>query len=301
MTDPVSWRQLSFSLPAELAETVSERLENLGAQAVTFTEGENEALFEPAPGETPLWRRPRATALFDESIDTQTIAAMLQAEFPDLQDWRHDTLEDQPWERAWLEHFRPLNFGRLWVVPSGWTAPDPDAVRLILDPGLAFGTGTHPTTALCLEWLAGADLQGKTVVDYGCGSGILAVAALLLGADRVIACDIDPQALSATRANAAKNRVAERLLCRYPEEMPAIDADVVVANILAEPLIRLAPVLSALVRPGGWLVLSGLLRHQGESVIRAYGDAFRFDLPALREDWIRLCGRKEEQGRVEHA
>ncbi len=301
MTDPVSWRQLSFSLPADLAEAISERLEGLGSQAVTFTEGDDEAVFEPAPGETPLWRRTRVTALFDAAIDTRRIAERLQSEFPQLQDWTHDTLEDRSWERAWLDHFHPLNFGRLWVVPSGQAPPDPEAVCLTLDPGLAFGTGTHPTTALCLEWLAGADLKGSTVVDYGCGSGILAVAALLLGAERAVACDIDPQALSATRANAAKNRVAERLICRYPEEMPSIDADVVVANILAEPLIRLAPVLSALVRPEGHLVLSGLLHHQQESVLQAYRDGFRFETPAVREGWVRLCGRKREQLRVERS
>ncbi len=288
----MAWRQLSFSLPAELADLISERLERCGAQAVTFSEAGGEELFEPAPWENPLWRQTWVTALFPLDVDIGVIAAQLQAEYRQLGDWEQRVLEDQPWERAWLDHFQPLRFGRLWVVPSGRTPPDPHGVCLTLDPGLAFGTGTHPTTALCLEWLAAADLEGKTVVDYGCGSGILAIAAVLLGAERVIACDIDPQALTATRANAAKNRVAGRLVCRYPEDMPSLDADVVVANILAEPLIQLAPTLSALVSPGGRLVLSGLLEQQQECVMQAYRSWFRFEAPAMRENWVRLCGRK---------
>ncbi|BCX80673.1 ribosomal protein L11 methyltransferase [Methylomarinovum caldicuralii] len=288
----MAWRQLSFTLPQALADEVSDRLDLLGAQAVTFSEGGDEELFEPLPGETPLWQQTRATALFDPDTDTHAIADQLQAEFPQLQDWLHETLADQPWERAWLEHFQPLNFGRLWVCPSGQTPPDPDAVCLTLDPGLAFGTGTHPTTALCLEWLAEAPLAGKTVIDYGCGSGILAIAALLLGAERAVACDIDPQALSATYDNALKNRVADRLHCCDPERMPGEAADIVIANILAGPLVELAPRLTALTRSGGRLVLSGLLESQLPAVRQAYREHFDFDVPAVLEGWGRLHGLK---------
>ncbi len=286
------WRQLSFTLPQHLADEISDRLDQLGAQAVTFAEGGDEELFEPPPGETPLWQQTRATALFELDTDTHALAGRLQAEFPELRDWLHETLEDQPWERAWLEHFQPLNFGRLWVCPSGQTPPDPAAVCLTLDPGLAFGTGTHPTTALCLEWLADTPLTGKTVIDYGCGSGILAIAALLLGAERAIACDIDPQALIATRENARKNRVADRLHCCDPDEVPDEPADLVIANILAGPLVELAPRLTALTRSGGRLVLSGVLESQLEAVEQAYRDHFDFDTPAVLEGWGRLHGLK---------
>lgn len=285
------WRELSFVLPRAPADTVSEFLEQRGAQAITLAEDGDEELFEPPPGETPLWQQTRLTALFDMEVETGALQAALIEQFGDhLKDFEHRILADQLWERAWLEHFRPLNFGRLWICPSGQLPPDPQGACLILDPGLAFGTGTHPTTALCLEWLAGQDLSGKTVIDYGCGSGILAVAALALGAAWAFACDIDPQALIATQENARKNLVAERLSCCYPQAMPAITADIVVANILADPLIALAATLTAHTRPGGWLVLSGILEPQAESVRRAYAPGFDFQPTRSEDGWVRLAG-----------
>ena len=287
------WRELSLTLPADSADEISRFLEDQGAQAITLAESGEEPLFEPKPGETPLWRRVRLTALFADEDDVRTIAHRLQSRYPELEPPRLQKLEDQPWERLWLEHFKPLDFGRLWVCPTGRPPADPEAICLELDPGLAFGTGTHPTTALCLEWLAQWDLEGTTVIDYGCGSGILAIAALLLGAERVIACDIDPQALTATRENAAKNKVAERLSCCYPQDMPSIEADILLANILAGPLTEMASCLAARVKTGGRIILSGILAEQTDEILAAYlPHRFRFEPPATSDQWVRLSGEK---------
>ncbi len=288
------WRELSCVLPRELAESVSEFLEARGAQAITFTEDGGEELFEPLPGETPLWRLTRLTALFELHTHTDALQAELTARFGDqLKDFQHQILADQPWERIWLEHFRPLNFGRLWICPSGQLPPASQATRLILDPGLAFGTGTHPTTSLCLNWLVSQDLSGKTILDYGCGSGILAIAALLLGAAHALACDIDPQALTATQTNARQNKVAERLSCCSPQALPAIAADIVLANILASLLIDLAPTLTAHTRIGGLLVLSGILEAQADQVRQAYAQHFHWQPPTLKDGWVRLVGLRK--------
>ncbi|MBP3863108.1 MAG: 50S ribosomal protein L11 methyltransferase, partial [Pseudomonas sp.] len=201
---------------------------------------------------------------------------------------------DQDWERSWMDNFHPMRFGqRLWIVPSWHAAPEPDAVNLLLDPGLAFGTGTHPTTALCLEWLDGQDLKNCTVLDFGCGSGILAIAAMLLGAKHAVGTDIDVQALEASRDNANRNGVDPQLFPLYlPEDMPQVQADVVVANILAGPLVSLAPQLSSLVKPGGRLALSGILAEQGEEVAAAYAQDFDLDPIANRDGWVRISGRR---------
>jgi len=289
------WLQLIIDTPPEAVEDLEDALLELGAQAVTLQDAADQPLFEPAPGEVPLWNRTCLMALLDADTDTTALETALRQRLPDdaLGDVRVEPLEDRDWVRAWMEHFEPMRFGeRLWIVPGGFEAPEPDAVNIQLDPGLAFGTGTHPTTALCLEWLADTPLTGKTVIDYGCGSGILAIAALLLGAERAIACDIDPQALIATRENARKNRVADRLHCCDPDEVPDEPADLVIANILAGPLVELAPRLTALTRSGGRLVLSGVLESQLEAVEQAYRDHFDFDTPAVLEGWGRLHGLK---------
>ncbi|MCX8049731.1 MAG: 50S ribosomal protein L11 methyltransferase [Methylohalobius sp.] len=284
------WQEFCLVLPRELAVTACEFLEAKGAQAVTFSEGGGEELFEPPPGEAPLWLETRLTALFDQGVEFEALAADL-ADYLGIQPtWESKVLTDQPWERIWLEHFRPMRFNRLYVCPSGQSLSDPESVGLILDPGLAFGTGTHPTTALCLKWLSNQNVSAKTVIDYGCGSGILAIAALLLGAKQAIACDIDPQALMATRENARKNQVTERLTCCYPEAMPAIVGDFVLANIVADPLIALAPTLTAFTRPGGWLVLSGILESQIQSVEQAYAKEFDFQSPMREDGWACLTG-----------
>ncbi len=288
------WRQLSAATTESLAEPLADRLFALGALSVSFEDEGDQPLFEPKPGETPIWRDTRVIALFEEDIDTDLVRSVIAADYRngELSDWRVEEIQDQAWERAWLEHFQPMRFGqRLWIIPTGFEPPNQeDAVCVHLDPGLAFGTGTHPTTALCLQWLDGQNLQGKTVVDFGCGSGILAVAALLLGAKETVATDIDPQALTATADNAGKNGVEDRLFCCLPPKMPKIQADILLANILANPLIELAGQLAGHLKPGGRLALSGILREQAADVQRAYEPFFIMDEPEYLEDWTRLTG-----------
>lgn len=297
MNAPVFWRQIAVLSDAAHAERLSEWFDEAGAVSVTFEDAADQPLFEPKPGETPVWDATRVIALFEADADLDAVHARMlrHAGGAPLSNWREEVLADQAWERVWLEHFRPMRFGRrLWIIPSGFPEPDEaGAVPIHLDPGLAFGTGTHATTALCLEWLDGCELGGKTVLDYGCGSGILAVAALALGAAQAHGVDIDPQALIATRDNGEKNGVAERLRLYAPQELPAdFPADVLLANILANPLIELAPLLAGHVRPGGWIVLSGLLREQAEKVAAAYRPFFALDAPRFRDEWVRLSGRR---------
>ena len=238
-----------------------------------------------------MWSHTRVTGLFDAATDIQVVKQALQGLLHTniLPECRLTALEERDWVRAWLDDFQPMRFGRrLWVVPGELTPPDPAAINLRLDPGLAFGTGTHPSTALCLEWLEGQSLTDRTVLDYGCGSGILAIAAALLGAERVWAVDIDPQALIATDCNAATNAVGQHLEIHPPEALPNLKAEVVLANILAGPLIALAPRLAELTAPGGRLALAGLLTLQMEEVRTAYDPWFDFDQPRLREDWTLL-------------
>ncbi len=288
------WRQLSVAATEAQAESLSDRFFALGAQSVSFQDEGDQPLFEPKPGETPVWRNTRVIALFEADIDLSRVRSALLDGFDaeNLSDWREEEIQDRAWERAWLDHFHPMQFGRrLWIVPTGFEMPrQADAVCVNLDPGLAFGTGTHPTTALCLQWLDGQALWGKTLVDFGCGSGILTVAALLLGAEKAVATDIDPQALIATADNARKNSVAARVDCCLPPQMPVIQADLLLANILANPLIELAGQLAGYVRPGGALVLSGILREQADAVGRAYEPYFVMDEPVFLEDWVRLSG-----------
>lgn len=234
--------------------------------------------------------------LFDAETDMKAVVAQLE-QHPLLgAGFAHkiEQLEDKDWEREWMDNFHPMRFGeRLWICPSWRDVPDENAVNVMLDPGLAFGTGTHPTTSLCLQWLDGLDLNGKTVIDFGCGSGILAIAALKLGAAKAIGIDIDPQAIQASRDNAQRNGVSERLELYLPQDQPeSMKADVVVANILAGPLRELAPLISVLPVSGGLLGLSGILASQAESVCEAYADIFTLDPVVEKEEWCRITGRK---------
>lgn len=287
------WRQISLTTPRENAEAVEDLLLQLGAVSVTLEDAADAPVLEPLPGETPLWPEVQVLGLFEETTDPARVDALLGER--GLRGGRWMEVQDQDWERAWMDQFQPQRFGRrLWIVPSWLEAPHAEAVNILLDPGLAFGTGNHPTTALCLEWLDGAELQGKTVLDFGCGSGILAIAALKLGAIEALGVDIDPQALLATRDNAARNGIeAARLATMLPEDLPLERPfDVLVANILMGPLIELAPRLTGHVRPGGELVLSGLLAAQAEEVMGAYAAGFDFDPPRIRDGWARLSGRR---------
>ncbi|BBA34388.1 ribosomal protein L11 methyltransferase [Methylocaldum marinum] len=288
------WRQLAITVDETSAEPVSDLLSSLGAVSVSFEDAGDQPLFEPKPGETPVWRQTKVLGLFDADADTDRIRNSVVNRFGErVLQCQVEDLEDRVWERAWLDHFQPMRFGRrLWICPTGFEPPEPEAVNVVLDPGLAFGTGTHPTTALCLEWLDAHDLEGKTVIDYGCGSGILAVAALKLGASMAYGIDIDPQALTASDENARKNGVEGNLALGYPREFSGLHADLLIANILATPLIKLAAEISEKVLPGGSLALSGILATQVDAVRSAYASEFDFSLPVLREEWALLAGVK---------
>ena len=289
----MSWLQLRLAITPDQAEPMEDLLLGLGAVSVTFMDAEDQPIFEPDLGTTPLWQNTHLLALFEATVEPDALLQHLQPLWPQpLPEHQFEEIADQDWERSWMDNFKPMRFGRrLWIVPSWHQAPEPDAVNLLLDPGLAFGTGTHPTTALCLEWLDGQHLQGLHAIDFGCGSGILAIAALLLGAERVVGTDIDPQALEASRDNARRNQLAdERLPLYLPEQMPSEPADVLVANILAGPLVSLAPQLTDLVRPGGRIALSGILAEQREDILAAYDNAFILDPVAEQDGWIRVSG-----------
>jgi ribosomal protein L11 methyltransferase len=259
---------------------------------VTLEDAADDPVLEPAPGETPLWPTVRLQALFDDAVDAGSLVDAISRRFPQAAP-RTAAVEDKAWEREWLRDFRPMRFGRrLWVCPGGQPAGDAGAVRIELDPGMAFGTGTHPTTAMCLEWLDGRDLRGRALVDYGCGSGILAIAALKLGAAAALAVDIDPQALTATRENAERNGIRAGLVVTGEPLLPEDSADVLVANILAGPLVELAPRFAAAVRGGGELALSGVLVEQADAVTAAYRPWFDIALTATREGWGLIGGRR---------
>ncbi len=288
------WIQIRINATEKTADKVSNMLLGRGALSVTYMDAEDKPVFEPLPGETLLWDDTVVVGLFDAETDPAPILEFLKKFYRKDLVYKVEQLEDKDWVREWMDSFHPMRFGqRLWICPSWRDVPDPTAVNVMLDPGLAFGTGTHPTTALCLEWLDGQDLNDKTVIDFGCGSGILALAALKLGAKEVIGIDIDPQALQASRDNAERNGVADRLSVYLPQDQPdGLKADVVVANILAGPLKELSPLISNLVRPGGKLALSGILESQAEGLNQVYEQWFGMDNPELREDWARLSGIK---------
>ncbi|WP_295542602.1 50S ribosomal protein L11 methyltransferase [uncultured Thiohalocapsa sp.] len=307
----MSWLQLTIIIARDHAEQTESTLEEAGALSVTLDDAADEpddrraepiagGIWEPAPATQPLWRRLRITALFaddDAGAAAAEAAAATLAEVA-LSPPTVANLEDRPWERVWMDTFAPTRFGqRLWVCPRGERPPqaqgaDWQGVVLDLDPGLAFGTGHHPTTALCLTWLDSLRLTGKRVLDYGCGSGILAIAALKLGAAAALAVDHDPQALDATVDNAIGNGVLDRLTVARPEQVPATTADVVVANILAGPLMQLAPTLAQLAAPAAALGLSGLLAHQATRVADGYAPYFTMEPAATRDDWALLTGRR---------
>ncbi|MGB9429663.1 MAG: 50S ribosomal protein L11 methyltransferase [Gammaproteobacteria bacterium] len=287
----MAWLQLEITLDAVDAERIEAALYAAGARSVTLSDAADEPLYAPDPAQSGLWSHTRITGLFPAAAEPDAVRAVLMAMLPMLPPHHFTQLQEREWTREWLKDFKPMRFGRrLWIVPSAYTPPESDAVNILLDPGLAFGTGTHATTALCLEWLDAAELAGKTVIDYGCGSGILAVAAARLGAARVWAVDNDPQALTATGENARRNGVAVRVRTFTPTELPATPADCLLANILAGPLVELAPSFAALLTPSGQLVLSGILEGQREEIQAAYAHSFQFTGGAQRQEWLRMDG-----------
>jgi ribosomal protein L11 methyltransferase len=317
--------QLTLPIGSADPEPFEDALMEAGALSITLEDAGDDPVLEPPPGATPLWPTVRIKALFDANEDRESLAERLHSTPLNWPVAHFETLADRAWEREWLKDFKPMRFGRrLWICPGGQrpsasslqapvqtragelaeAVPSPlalsqkgegelaEAVFIELDPGLAFGTGTHPTTRLCLEWLDGTDLHGRTVIDYGCGSGVLAVAALKLGASHAQGVDIDEQALTATIDNAARNEVLDRLQVCNARSMPREPANIVLANILAEPLIELADRLAELVLPRGSIVLSGLLEKQAEQVARRYQPWFDIAPVVVSDGWARLDGRR---------
>lgn len=292
----MSWLQLSIQTDKQHAASIEQALEAAGALSVTATDAADQPLLEPAPGKTPLWDQLILTGLFSMKTDCDAIKNQL-TQSGLIDDSRHitiETLADQEWTRTWMEYFKPMPFGnRLWVCPEGYQPPCPDAVNMRLDPGLAFGTGTHPTTALCLEWLDSQSLQGCRILDYGCGSGILAIAALLLGANSAWCVDNDEQALTSTQSNATKNQVDDKTHICFPHALDPIQVDIVIANILAEPLLNLAPVLAKQVRAEGKLALSGILTEQSHEVEQCYRQWFDMKPAIIKDGWVLLQGSRK--------
>lgn len=291
------WLQITLPVANHSSDILEQAFFDAGALSVTFTDAADNPVLEPLPGETPLWSDTLVTGLFAEDADESLIRQQLlkylaQTELPG---YRSQRLQEQNWERVWLDDFKPMQFGqRLWICPGEQEPPEPTAANILLDPGLAFGTGTHATTALCLQWLDEADLTGKTVIDYGCGSGILAIAAVKLGASQVWAVDIDPQALLATAQNAERNQVETAIFPIQPDALPVVDADLILANILAAPLLELAPRFAEFSHAGAELVLSGILARQVGEVRAAYESWFDFAEPRQQQEWALLSALRKE-------
>lgn len=300
------WLQLKAHVAPEQAELLEELLLDEGATAIGLQDAHDDPVFEPERGTTPLWEDTILTGLYDDLEGVESMLERIEAAWSEQMPGEpcptieYELLADRDWEREWMDDFTPLRMGqRLWIVPSWHEPPEADAVNLILDPGLAFGTGTHPTTALCLEWLdelaVAGHLAQQAVLDVGCGSGILAIAALKLGARHADATDIDPQALQASRDNAERNGIAESALTLYyPEQLSdSGDYPIVTANILAGPLVELAPMIAGHLAPGGRIALSGILANQADDVYEAYAaQGLAMNEPVIREGWVRLSGMR---------
>lgn len=291
------WQQIKIQVRSAEAEPLEQLLLDNGAVSITYLDAEDQPVFQEEPGSTPLWDNSVLLALFAADAEIEDLLSQLKSNpaIANRSTLSIEQLVDQAWERSWMESFRPMQFGnRLWICPSWDTPPEPEAINIMMDPGLAFGSGTHNTTAMCLRWLDANPPQNKTVIDYGSGSGILAIAAALLGADRVVAVDNDPQAILATIDNSQRNGVSLDLLQSYlPEAMPDLQADVLLANILAAPLQSLAPRFAQLLKPGGQIVMSGLLLEQVEEVAACYTELFNLEDPVTDADWVCLSGSRK--------
>ena len=294
----MAWQQLRVQVRSDQIEPLEQLLLDYGGLSISYLDAEDQPLFQSVPGSTPLWDLVDLVCLFEKEKNLDGLLFLLQ-QHPAIEDKESltlETLEDQAWERSWMSDFKAMQFGeRLWVCPSWQEPPEPSAVNLMLDPGLAFGSGSHATTSMCLQWLEKNIRNDNTVIDYGCGSGILAIAAALLGATRVIAVDNDPQAITATIENAKRNNIRKGVIETYlPDQLPddraALRSDILIANILAEPLMQLAEDLSHLVKPKGHIALSGLLAEQADELLEHYGSWFEMDEAVLSEEWARLSG-----------
>ncbi|MGB1402474.1 MAG: 50S ribosomal protein L11 methyltransferase [Porticoccaceae bacterium] len=287
------WVQLQTEVARQDSTSTEDAMLDTGAVSVTIEDAADQPILEPSVGETPLWDQCIVKGLYPASVDVEQISAQLGTILDTELCW--ELLEDKDWSQEWKKYFQPRKCGdRLWICPSWSEVPEPDGINLLLDPGLAFGTGSHPTTYLCLRWLDQQDLTDKTVIDYGCGSGILGIAALLLGAKSVIAIDNDPQALLASRDNARRNQIADaQFVTCLPKDIPKdIKANIMLANILAAPLIELASNISNLTELQGLLCLSGLLDTQVDDVSAPYLHCFEFSQTTIEDEWAQLSAHK---------
>ena len=296
MSNNTDWIQIKLRTTNQSADTIAELLEQLGALAVSYTDAEDSPILEPKPGERRLWPNTEVTGLLEQGTDPKPILAVLKQLLGDHIPMVATTLEDKNWIRAWMDQFKPLKFGQhLWICPSWLSVDEKDSVVVMLDPGLAFGTETHPTTSLCLSYLDSLDLKDKDVLDYGCGSGILAIAALKLGAKSATGVDIDEQALIASKENAKRNGVEDKLqlIMGTDKKLDLPQFPITVANILAGPLAELEPIIASLTQSGGKLALSGILTEQADSVIEAYSKDFVMNKVKDLDGWALLTGTKK--------
>lgn len=290
----MAWIQINTIVKEALAEPLSDAFMEANAASVTFEDAKDQPIFEPELGTTPIWDKTKVIGLFDAEVDSAAIIELLTQIVPQVpaSAYKVEQLEDKDWVRAWMDQFQPMQFGdHLWIVPSWSKPPQPNATNLMLDPGMAFGTGTHPTTSLCLTWLDQHAPKNLSVIDYGCGSGILALAAQKLGAASVAGTDIDPQAITASNQNAERNH--ESIPFALVENFDSPPVDLLVANILAGPLKELSSEFSRLLKPGGTLVLSGLLATQAPELIKHY-KTIGIELNTFEqlEEWGLLAGKK---------
>ena len=291
------WLQLTLEATHSNSEQLSDLLSQAGAAAVTMQDAKDDPIYEPPVGSTPLWDQLLLTGLFKANANIDAVLELIENHIGKIPAHTLNPLEDKDWIRAWMDDFKPMQFGqRVWICPSWHTPPDPQAVNILLDPGLAFGTGTHPTTSLCLRWLDANFQHPVNVIDYGCGSGILGIAAALLGSEQVYAIDLDPQALIATQANAEKNHVLDKVepfsVIEFKKQFSQLQCPLLLANILAGPLVDLSEMLASHVQAGGKIVLSGILAEQADKISAAYQRWFHIDEISQEGDWIRVVATK---------
>ena len=291
------WQQLKIQLHSEDASYFEQILFDSDAISISYLDAEDQPVFQEEPGSTPLWDNTFLLCLFNTKTDLGSLLNKLRCNTKVLNNksLNIELIEDQDWERSWMKDFEPIQFGeKLWICPSWLSPPEPNAVNIKLDPGLAFGTGNHATTSLCLRWLDQAVVRGSEVIDYGCGSGVLSIASALLGAVKVHSVDNDPQAISATIDNSRRNKVPGDVLTTYlPEAVPPVHADILIANILERPLIDLSEKFAELVKKGGYITLSGLLEEQIPSLLSCYDRWFDMGAPQVEQGWALLCGTRK--------
>ena len=291
------WQQLKIQLKSEDASAIERTVLDSGALSISYLDAEDQPVFQKEPGSTPLWDNAFLLCLFDENAELETLLAELKhnTQVLNSNNLSVEIIGDKDWERSWMADFEPMQFGEnLWIYPSWQSPPDPDATNVMMDPGLAFGSGTHTTTSLCLRWLGQTAVANKEIIDYGCGSGVLAIAAALLGAKKVHAVDNDPQAIAATIDNSYRNNISEGVITAYlPEALPELSADILIANILAEPLLDLSVKFSDLVKPEGRIALSGILEEQIPSLTSCYRRWFDLEAPIIENEWVLITGKRK--------